>query len=179
MPNLTRFIVLLAALLAASPAMAVKAYTVGWANITVKKAEEKNIYALRYLVQVPSRALSDVWIRLDLKTTSQSDPQAIPPDILCEFMIGEEKTPGYDHAHYRDGALYLYFERLEPDTKVQFFIGWAYPGPIPVTAYTAALSVKSEQWRDTDYWRAKDAKGFKPSTSRQIAINGDHQCSFL
>ncbi len=111
----------------------------GKADITLRKAKQEKLYVLRYRVRTPAYALSDVWVRLDLKTTSQRAPQATPPEIGCLLAINDEQQPGYEYAQYRDGALYLYFERLKPATNVQFFIGWDFPGQPRIAAYEAAL----------------------------------------
>jgi hypothetical protein len=96
------------------------------------------------LAKSPTYDLSNVWIQIHLATYSEG--VAEPENVFCQLAFNYGQTPAplsYERAQYIDGDLYLYFEKLEPFTLLQFVIGWFHGG---------------EEWEHADKYPQNDFK---------------------
>jgi hypothetical protein len=128
----------------------------GHAEITGYKKSGENAHRVIYRVHTPHMPLHNAWLRVDLKTAVFGYKQkriADPEQAICRLKIDQYDKPATEYAQYFDGSLYLYFDRLEKYSVVQFSIGWTNPvdaeGPVPEQA---TLEFKSDEWEKTAAW---------------------------
>ncbi|MCG7861124.1 MAG: hypothetical protein JAZ18_01890 [Candidatus Thiodiazotropha endolucinida] len=153
----------------------------GHAEITGYKKSGENAYHVIYRIYTPNKPLHNVWLRVDLKTAVFGYKQkriADPEQAVCRLKIDQYDKPAAQYAQYLGGSLYLYFDRLEKYSLVQFSIGWKNPadaeGPVPEQA---ALEFKSDEWEQTAEWEPASPRLFPIVREAQITIREGISCN--
>ncbi len=145
---------------------------IGKARIT--KTGNKTHTWILYSVRLPFVDLTNVWIRID---ASIRDVDSAPPDTLyCGLNINIRSAPAHEYAQYRDGALYLYFDRLESETHLEFAIGYEKSAAVQPYFQDAALSLKSNEWETTAKWKISDYYVPPTDSPMRIVIDGTDTC---
>jgi hypothetical protein len=147
---------------------------------TIEVKNRPDLSAVLYSVKTPSHDLTDVWIEVYLATYTENGK--FPETCYCQFELNYGQTPAqpvYDLAHYMDGTLYLYFEKLEPFTLVQFMVGWRNEGLDRTQPHDAYLQVKANEWEKDDAWLAGNLNSLPLRKHVQITIDGPETCGLL
>ncbi|MCG7870508.1 MAG: hypothetical protein JAZ11_00210 [Candidatus Thiodiazotropha lotti] len=152
----------------------------GRALITSYKQSGENIHGVRYRIHTPHMPLHNAWLRVDLNTAVfgyKRKRVADPEQVTCRLKIDQYDKPAAEYAQYLGGSLYLYFDRLEKFSVVQFSIGWRNPadaeGPVPEQA---ALEFKSDEWEQTAEWKPAMPRLFPIVREAQITIQDGMSC---
>ena len=153
----------------------------GHAHITSYKQTGENVHGVVYRIHTPHHPLHNAWLRIDLKTAVfgyKNKRIADPEQAVCRLRIDQYDGPAAEYAQYLGGSLYLYFDRLEKFSVVQFSIGWKNPadaeGPVPEFA---ALEFKSDEWEETAAWEPALPRLFPIVSEAQITIQDGISCN--
>ena len=144
---------------------------IGKANIS--KTGNKTHTWILYSIRAPFTDLTDIWIRIDASIRDMSAP---PETLNCGLKINMRSYPAYEYAQYRDGALYLYFDRLESETLMEFAIGYEKVATVQGYFQNAALSLKSNEWQTSAKWEISDYYIPPTDSPMRIVIDGMDNC---
>ena len=127
-----------------------------------------------YFVRSPLTDISDVWIRINVSI--EAVETAAPESLECGLKINNSFFPPYEYAQYRDGALYLYLEKIKSDTLLEFAIGYKKDAAVQNYFQEAALSLKSNEWETSANWQLRDYTVSMTTNLMSIVINGADSC---
>ena len=129
---------------------------------------------ISYSIRSPSIDLTDVWIRINVSI--EAVETTAPETLDCGLKINNSFAPPYEYAQYRDGALYLYLEKIKSDTLLEFAIGYKKVAAVQNYFQEAALSLKSNEWETSANWQLRDYTVSMTANPMSIVINGVDSC---
>ena len=140
----------------------------------ISKTGNKTHTWISYSVRSPYISLTDVWIRVNVSIEAVETPS--PETLDCALKVNHSFVPLYEYAQYRDGALYLYFEKIKSDTLLEFAIGYKKVSAVQNYFQEADLSLKSNEWKTSAKWQLRDYTVSMTASPMSITINGVDSC---
>ena len=140
----------------------------------ISKTGNKTHTWISYSVRSPFIDLTDVWIRISVSVEAVETPA--PETLECGLKINNSFAPPYEYAQYRDGALYLYFEKIKNNTLLEFAIGYKNVAAADNYFQEAALSLKSNEWKTSAKWQLIDDFISMTANPMSIVIDGKNSC---
>ena len=141
---------------------------------SISKTGNKTHTWISYSVRSPFIDLTDVWIRID--ASIRDVDSAHPYTLNCGLKINMRSAPAYEYAQYRDGSLYLYFDRLESETLLEFAIGYEKSAAMQPYFQDATLNLKSNEWEASAKWMVNDYYIPPTDSPMRIVIDGVNSC---
>jgi len=140
----------------------------------ISKSGNKTHTWISYSVRSPFIILTDVWIKINVSIEALETPS--PGTLECGLKINHSFAPPYEYAQYRDGALYLYFEKIKSDTLLEFAFGYKKDAAVQNYFQEAALILTSNEWATSAKWQLRETYVSMTASPMSITINGVDSC---
>ncbi len=140
----------------------------------ISKTGNKTHTWISYSVRSPFIDLTDVWIRINVSI--EAVETTAPETLDCGLKINNSVAPPYEYTQYRDGALYLYFEKIKSGTLLEFAIGYKKVAAVHNYFQEAALRLNSNEWKTGAKWQLRDDFISMTASPMSIVINGADSC---
>ena len=129
---------------------------------------------LAYSILTPDRPLSHLLLRFDLEILN---PEGLPIDVVqCGIQWEMKARDALPHAFTQDGALWLSFDDVPPETLLKFAVGWPRSDQGRVFAHKAAVTVESPEWHTTKQWQRDPLYDFVPGRPVTITVGENTRC---
>lgn len=140
----------------------------------ISKTGNKTHTWISYSVRSPLADISDVWIRINVSI--EAVKTAAPETLDCGLKINNSFATPYEYAQYRDGALYLHFEKIKSDTLLEFAIGYKNVAAVQNYFQEASLRLNSNEWKTSAKWHLIDDFISMTANPMSIVIDGESSC---